>query len=185
MTMRSPRESWIFTLTLLSAAAALVSIAASEILLAVACLLWIVIRPRPVQIPAYTLRLLAFLLTTLLSFAMSPDRSVGGHQLGKFVLFPMGLLAANFIRDSGRVKLTFKLLLVVAAVGSATSIVQFALKERRFLETQAVEYDPMVLDRVKGFMGHWMTFSGGQLLVWCAVLPLIVLMEGDGLFPFP
>ena len=174
--MRSPREWWIFTLTVLSAAAALVSIAASEILLAGACLLWIVIRPRPVKIPAYTVPLIAFMLTTVLSFSMSPDRSVGGHQLGKFVLFPMGLLAANFICDSGRVKLTFKLLLVVAAVGSATSIVQFVLKERRFLETQAVEYDPMVLDRVKGFMGHWMTFSGGQLLVWCAVLPLIVLI---------
>jgi O-antigen ligase len=183
MTMRSPRESWIFTLTLLSAAAALVSIAASEILLAGACLLWIVIRPRPVQMPAYTLPLVAFMLTTVLSFAMSPDRSVGGHQIGKFVLFPMGLLAANFISDFGRVKLTFKILLVVAAVGSATSIVQFVLKERRFLETQAVEYDPMVLDRVKGFMGHWMTFSGGQLLVWCAVLPLIVLIGRRWIIP--
>jgi len=183
MTMRSPREWWIFTLTVLSAAAALVSIAASEILLAGACLLWIVIRSHPVRIPAYTLPLIAFMVTTVLSFAMSPDRSVGGHQLGKFVLFPMGLLAANFIRDSGRVKVTFKLLLVVAAAGSATSIVQFVLKERRFLETQAVEYDPMVLDRVKGFMGHWMTFSGGQLLVWCAALPLIVLIGRRWMIP--
>ena len=174
--MRTPRESWIFALTLLSAAAALVSIAASEILLAGACLLWIIIRPRPVQLPAYTLPLIAFMLTTVLSFAMSPDRSVGGHQIGKFVLFPMGLLAANFITDDSRVKLTFKLLLIVAAVGSATSLVQFVLKERRFLATQSIEYDPMVLDRVKGFMGHWMTFSGGQLLVWCAALPLIVLI---------
>jgi O-antigen ligase len=183
MTMRSPHEWWIFTLTVLSAAAALVSIAASEILLAGACLLWIVIRSRPVRIPAYTLPLIAFMVTTVLSFALSSDRSIGGHQLGKFVLFPMGLLAANFIRDSGRVKVTFKLLLVVAAAGSATSIVQFVLKERRFLETQAVEYDPMVLDRVKGFMGHWMTFSGGQLLVWCAALPLIVLIGRRWMIP--
>jgi O-antigen ligase len=183
MTMRDGRESWIFGLTLLSAAAALVSIAACEILLAMACLLWIVIHPRPVQLPAYTLPLLAFMLTTVLSFVMSPDRTVGGHQIGKFVLFPMGLLAANFVSDSRRFKLTFKLLLFVAAVGSATSVVQFVLKERRFLETQAVEYDPMVLDRVKGFMGHWMTFSGGQLLVWCAVLPIIVLIGRRWIIP--
>jgi O-antigen ligase len=181
--MRNRHEPWIFALTLFSAAAALVSIAASEILLAGACLLWIVIRPRPLNIPAYTLPLFAFMLTTALSFAMSPDRSVGGHQIGKFVLFPMGLLAANFINDSTRVKLTFKLLLLVAAVGSATSLVQFVLKERRFLATQSVEYDPMVLDRVKGFMGHWMTFSGGQLLVWCAVLPLIVLIGKRWMIP--
>ena len=181
--MQNSRESWIFALTLLSAAAALVSIAASEILLAGACLLWIVVRPRPVQWPAYVLPLIAFMLTTILSFVMSPDRSVGGHQIGKFVLFPMGLLAANFISDSGRVKRTFKLLLVVAALGSATSLVQFVLKERRFLQTQSVEYDPMVLDRVKGFMGHWMTFSGGQLLVWCAALPLIVLIGKRWIIP--
>ena len=181
--MRSSRESWIFAMTLFSAAAALISIAASEILLAGACLLWIVFRPRPVKWPAYTLPLIAFMLTTVLSFVMSPDRSVGGHQIGKFVLFPMGLLAANFINSSFRVKLTFKLLLVVAAAGSATSLVQFILKERRFLETQTVEYDPMVLDRVKGFMGHWMTFSGGQLLVWCAALPLIAWIGRRWIIP--
>jgi len=181
--MRNSREPWIFALTLLSAAAALVSIAASEILLAMACLLWIVIRPRPVHLPSYVLPLCAFMLTTLLSFAMSPDRSVGGHQIGKFVLFPMGLLAANFVTDAYRVKLTFRLLLIIAALGSVTSIVQFVVKERRFLETQAIEYDPMVLDRVKGFMGHWMTFSGGQLLVWCAVLPIIVLIGRRWIIP--
>src|SRR5436190_3129435 len=127
MTMRTRRESWIFALTLLSAAAALVSIAASEILLAAACLRWIAIRPRPVNIPSYTLPLVAFMLTTLLSFAMSPDRSAGGHQIGKCVLFPMGLLAANFICDAARVNLTFQVLLLVAAVGSVTSLVQFVL----------------------------------------------------------
>jgi len=174
--MRKRAEPWIFALTLLSAAAALVSIAASEILLAIALLLWIVIRPQRVQLPSYVLPLCAFMLTTLLSYAMSPDRSVGGHQIGKFVLFPMGLLAANFAVDSSRVKQTHKLLLSIAAMGSVTSLVQFVVKEQRFLEKQAIEYDPMVLDRVKGFMGHWMTFSGGLLLVWCAALPIIVLI---------
>jgi O-antigen ligase len=95
----------------------------------------------------------------------------------------MGLLAANFVNDSYRVKLTFRLLLIIAALGSVTSLVQFVLKEQRFLETQAIEYDPMVLDRVKGFMGHWMTFSGGQLLVWCAVLPIIVLVGRRWIIP--
>src|SRR3977135_2163354 len=90
-TMRDRRESWIFALTLCSAAASLVSIAASERLLGAACLLWLGIRPSSLNLPAYVWPLCAFMLTTLLSFAMSPDRSVGGHQIGKFVLFPMGL----------------------------------------------------------------------------------------------
>ena len=181
--MQDRRDSWIFAITLLCAAASLVSIAASEILLGAACLLWIAIRPRPLNLPAYVLPLCAFMLTTLLSFAMSPDRSVGEHQIGKFVLFPVGLLAANFVNDSWRVKLTFKTLLIIAAAGSLTALVQFALKERRFLVTHAVEDDPMVLDRVKGFVGHWMTFSGGQLLVWCAVIPIIALIGRRWIIP--
>ena len=49
--------------------------------------------------------------------------------------------------------------------------------------TGAIEHDPMVLDRVKGFMGHWMTFSGGQLLVWCAVVPILALVGARWIVP--
>jgi len=181
--MQDSRESWIFVLTLLSAATSLVSIAASETLLGAACLLWIVIRPRPLHLPSYVLPLCAFMLTTVLSFWMSPDRSVGGHQIAKFVLFPIGLLAANFVNDARRIKWTYRALLIVAAAGSLTALVQFGFKERRFLMTGAIEHDPMVLDRVKGFMGHWMTFSGGQLLVWCAVVPILALVGARWIVP--
>jgi O-antigen ligase len=36
--------------------------------------------------------------------------------------------------------------------------------------------DPTVLTRITGFMGHWMTFSGEQLLIWCAVIPALVVL---------
>jgi len=181
--MRDSREPWIFALTFLSAAASLVSIAASEILLGLACLLWIIVRPRPLYLPDYFLPLCVFMLTTLLSYAMSPDRSVGSHQIGKFVLFPMGLLAANFVTDGRRVKLTYRVLLIIAAAASLTALVQFVLRERKFLVTHAMEDDPMAIQRVKGFMSHWMTFSGGELLVWCAVIPLIVLIGRRWIIP--
>jgi len=181
--MRNSREPWIFALTLLSAATSLISIAASEIFLGAAVLLWIALRPNPIYLPTYTLPLCAFMLTTLLSFAMSPDRSVGGHQIGKFVLFPMGLLAANFVTDARRVKLSYRALLIIAAAASLTALVQFVLKERRFLATGALEDDPMANMRVKGFMSHWMTFSGGELLVWCAAIPVIVLIGRRWIVP--
>jgi O-antigen ligase len=41
----------------------------------------------------------------------------------------------------------------------------------------------MAIQRVKGFMSHWMTFSGGELLVWCAVIPLIVLIGRRWIIP--
>ena len=169
--------------TLLCATATLVSIAAAQILLAVACLMWIVIRPRPFYLPPYILPLFVFLLMTLLSLAMSPEPSRGWAPIRKFVLIAIGLLAANFVNTQGRAKTTYRLLLAVASVEAMTSFVQFVLKERHFLTTGELRDDPMALDRVKGFMGHWMTFSGGQLLIWCAAIPVLVLIGRRWLIP--
>jgi len=174
--MNNGRESWIYILTVLCAAATLVSIAAAQILLAAACLLWIVFRPRPLYLPTYVVPLLVFMQTTLLSLAMSPEPARGWAPVRKFVLVAIGLLAANFVNDAVRVKTAFRILLTVAGAGALTALIQFAIKYRHFLRTGALRDDPMALDRVKGFMGHWMTFSGGQLLIWCAAIPVIVLL---------
>lgn len=181
--MQDRRESWIFALALLSAASTLVSIAAAQILFGMACLLWIAIRPRPLVLPSYVLPLCVFMLTTFLSLAMSPDPGVGGSPIHKFFLYPIGLLAANFVSNARRVRLTIQVLLTTAAAGAIFSLIQFAFKERRYLATKDLADDPMALDRVKGFMGHWMTFSGGQLLVWCAAIPIVVFIGRRWLVP--
>jgi O-antigen ligase len=41
----------------------------------------------------------------------------------------------------------------------------------------------MILARIRGFMGHWMTFSGEQLLIWCAAIPAIVILGRRWLIP--
>lgn len=181
--MQDRRESWIFILTLLSAASTLVSIAAAQTLFGLAVLLWIVTRPRPFYLPAYVLPLGLFMVTTLLSLAMSPEPSVGGAPIRKFVLFLIGLLSANFVNTARRVQVTFRVLLAVASIGAAFSLLQFVIKERRFLATKNLADDPMALDRVKGFMSHWMTFSGGQLLVWCAAVPVVIWIGRRWLVP--
>ena len=68
--MLTNREPWIFGLTAASAAAVLVSVAAAETLLAMACLGWLILRPRQIQWPAYVIPLCAFMATTVLSLAM-------------------------------------------------------------------------------------------------------------------
>jgi O-antigen ligase len=191
--MRSRRELWIHIVSVLSAAtyivtifcaaATLVSIAAAQILLGVGCLMLFVIRPRPFCVPAYVLPLIVFLQTTLISLAMSPEPLRGWAPIRKFVLVAIGLLAANFVNDAARAKTAYRLLIAIASVEAMTSFVQFALKERHFLSTGALRDDPMALDRVKGFMGHWMTFSGGQLLVWCAAIPVLVLIGRRWMIP--
>src|ERR1051326_2523914 len=89
-------DRWLFAVTLASAAAVLVSIAAAETLLAMAALGWLLVRPGPIVWPSYTLPLAAFMATTVLSLAMSPQPDIGMGAVRKFVLFIMGLLAANF-----------------------------------------------------------------------------------------
>src|SRR5262245_1089731 len=123
--MRRDSETAIFWLTAASAAAALVSIAAMEVLLTAAVLLWIVTRPTPVRWPSYFLPLAAFMVTTLLSLLMSPEPGVGFHAIQKFVLFSMGLLAAAYVTTKSRAENALKLLLAAATVSAVVAIIQF------------------------------------------------------------
>jgi O-antigen ligase len=179
----SKREPWIFGLTAASAVAVLVSIAAAEILLAIACLAWLILRPRRMVWPGYVIPLCVFMATTVLSLAMSSDPSVGTGVVRKFVLFAMGFLAANFVIDDERARLCYAGLLGVAAVTSLAALGQFAMRYMKFQATQSLTDDPTVLARITGFMGHWMTFSGEQLLIWCAAIPAVIALGRRWLVP--
>jgi hypothetical protein len=159
-------EGAIFWLTAASAAASVVSIAAMEILLAAALLLWLLTRRTPLNIPSYFVPLCVFFLTTLVSLALSPDPGAGRHAIQKFVLVSMGLLAAAFVTSDSRAEKAYKLLLATTVVSAGVAIVQFAISETRFLETGELVDDPTLVNRITGPLGHWMTFSGVQLLVF-------------------
>ncbi len=171
--MADQSEVWVFRLTIATAAAVLVSIAASQILLTLTLLAWLVLRPRPIRWPAYFIPLSAFMLTTLLSLAMSADPSVGFGPVSKFVLFSMGLIAAAFVTDAGRIRALTAVMIIVATAAALAAIVQFGLQYSVYLTSGDLADDPMILARVTGFMGHWMTFSGQQMLVWCGAVPLV------------
>jgi O-antigen ligase len=171
--MRRDGEAAIFWLTATSAAAALISIAIMEILLTAAVLLWIYKRPVPLAWPSYFLPLAVFVATTLLSLALSPDPSVGWHPVQKFVLFSIGFLTAAFVTTEWRAKVAYKLLLTAATAAAIMAILQFVVAEVRFLKTGELADDPTLVNRITGPLGHWLTFSGVQLLVWCAAIPAI------------
>ena len=175
--MRRDSEEAIFWLAAASAAANLLSIVAMEILLGAAVLLWIVKRPVPVRWPSYFLPLAVFMATTLLSLAFSPDPAAGWHPIQKVVLFPMGLLAAAFVTNENRARNAYKLLIAAAAVSAVVAIVQFVIAQTTFLRTGAIADDPTLLNRITGPLGHWMTFSGVQVLVWCAAVPAIAFLS--------
>jgi len=179
--MPRSRDSWVFALTLLSAAAVLVSIAAAETLLAMAFVGWIVTRPRPVVWPSYVIPLCAFMLATILALVMSPQPEIGTSAVRKFVLFAMGILAASLVTTPKRARISIGVLLSVAAVTSIYALGQFATKYMTFLSNRGE--DPTVNERITGFMSHWMTFSGEQLLVWCAAMPAVLILGRRWMIP--
>src|SRR5262245_16449114 len=160
------RDSSVFALTLTSAAAVLVSIAAAETLLAIACVAWIIRRPSTVVWPSYAVPLAAFMLTTILALLMSPQPEIGVSAVRKFVLFSMGLLAANVVTTTARARTSLGVVLAIGAVTAVYALVQFVKAYVHFRSTQNLSDDPMVLVRIPGFMEHVMTLSGAQLLLW-------------------
>lgn len=167
----------------MAAAAVLVSIAGAETLLAMACVAWVLHRPRSFVWPSYTIPLCVFMALTVLALLMSPQPEIGMSAVRKFVLFTMGLLAANLVTTPARARISVLVLLIVAAVASGYALVQFGIGYAHFLSTQDLSDDPMVLARIKGFMGHWMTFSGEQLLVWSAALPALLVLKRRWMLP--
>ena len=175
--MRGSRDFWLFALTLASAASALVSIAAAETLLALAFLGWLLFRPGRIIWPSYTLPLCAFMATTVISLVMSPQPELGMAAVRKFVLFAMAFLAANFVTSTSRARLSYRVLLAVSAGASILALVQFTNAYIKFRITHDLADDPTVLTRMTGFMGHWITFSAEQLLVWCAAIPALMILS--------
>ena len=170
--MRANREPLVFALTLAGAAALMFSIAVGEILLGTALVTWLVWNPRRPTLPSYFIPLCAFVLTTALSLAFSPDPEVNWF-FRKTILFGMLFLGATFVNTPWRARTSIAVLLGAAALTSVLGIGQFAIKYIRFLSTPQAD-DPIVLARITGFMGHWMTYSGEQMLVWCASVPALL-----------
>jgi putative inorganic carbon (HCO3(-)) transporter len=193
--MRRYSEAAIFWLTAASAAASLISIAAMEVLMGAAVLCWIVTTIvdlankraplSPFKWPSYGTPLLFFMAATLISLAKSPVPSVGWHPIQKFVLFAMGLLAVASVKSEERALSAYKLLIGAATVASSLAIAQFIYREILYLRTGVQGVDPTLLNRITGPLGHWMTFSGVQLLVWCAAIPALVALSKRWMFTIP
>jgi O-antigen ligase len=71
----------------------------------------------------------------------------------------------------------------VGATSALVAIVQFLVAYGHYQETRQLGDNPEVLARIKGFMSHWITFSVGEMLVWCAAIPLLVVLTRKWLLP--
>lgn len=163
----SPWLEWALTLTV---ALSLVSIPASSVMLAVACVGAVVewIRRRKVAViwPTIWAPLALYLLTTLLAVALSPEPALGWGTLRKLVLLSIPFVATIALRTPQAVRRAFTVIVVVGALSGLVGMWQFFYGFDPFARFHHhFPVDPSRPVHVTGFMSHWMTFSGQMLMV--------------------
>ena len=173
--MAERTEPWLFYLTVATAVSLFIGIAVAQTLMAVTCLVWLVSRARPIRVPPFWKPLAALMLLTVVSLVMSPDPSVGFPPFRKMVLIAPAFMAATFVTTDHRARVALTAVSAAAALASVLGMAQFSIQYAEFLQTRELASDPTVLARITGMMGHWMTYSGQQMLVWSALLPVVIL----------
>jgi O-antigen ligase len=160
-------------LTFGSAVAILFSIAISQILLALA-LASLLLSGGKLRLPPIKLPLALFVLGTLISWVFSGELGAGIPQIRKFFVFLELVAVTSTFRD---LLLVRRLVLAWAGVGGLIAVrgfVQFAAKVREAHELGRNFYDYYApAERMTGFMSHWMTFSGQEMLAFLLLLAFL------------
>jgi putative inorganic carbon (HCO3(-)) transporter len=148
----------------------LVSIAASQILLAVAIagFLWMLKQNKGPLAPGMPvlLPLLAFMVWTVLAVFASSNVTLGLTSTRKFYLLLLVPVVPLIVRGENRLIWIYRAIFAVAIASSLRGLAQFAENPHRDL-----------LHRISGFMSHWMTYSGLLMLV-LVLLTAYVLSVG-------
>ena len=159
---KSHLDSIVFGLTTLAVVFPVISIAVSQTFLGLAILGFLLdylLNRRTVpRFPPIKFPLLLFVGTTLVSWLVSPEPELGLPPIYKFWLFAIVLLVANYFSGT-RVGLAFQALFAAGLVAAGFALVQVLVPSLGSVE-----------GRLTGFMGHWMTLSGGLMLVFLAML---------------
>ncbi len=151
-------------LALASAIGVLLSIAVSQILLALA-VAFLLLSGLPLKWPRIALPLGLFLGWTLLSLAFSPDPGFGMPQVRKMFVFLTLLIVYSAVRSMAEARWLALAWMAVGSVTAGRGLFQFARDVAVARAAHVNFYQFYIGDRIRGFMSHWMTFSGQQLFV--------------------
>jgi O-antigen ligase len=170
---------WASIFFSLSVLTILISLSISQAFLAVAGVAYAVhiVRARPVvAFPPVKLPLVLFCLLTILSVFAATNSGAGWLAVRKLVLFAILLLGVNLVVSARHLKVLLQALFAVSAIAGVVGIVQFVAQYSAVRELHPGQvYHYMTLERITGFMGHWMNFSGQQMLVALALLAFLLL----------
>ncbi|MDX2149721.1 MAG: O-antigen ligase family protein [Bryobacteraceae bacterium] len=164
------RASWSFAFG--AASTVLFSIALTNILMALA-LASLLLSGERLRFPPIHWPLAAFFLGTLISLVAGPEPSIANPQIRKFFVFLMLVVASSAFRDLAVVRRLALVWAGIASLAALRSFIQFSekLAEARRLGRPFYEY--YVGERTTGFMSHWMTFGGQQMIVLLMIAALL------------
>src|SRR5471030_190602 len=147
------------------------SIAAAQILLAVALVCWIallIVRRERFEAPGFFWPMTAYAAATIVSAALSPDPRASlagpGKQLVLFLLVP---LIYRFV-NGPRAHTLVTIVVTCAAVSAVFGIVQYGI----------LHYDNLG-QRPQGTLGHWMTYSGLLMIVIGVAIARVIFGRSD------
>ncbi|HEY2016213.1 MAG TPA: O-antigen ligase family protein [Bryobacteraceae bacterium] len=149
-------------LTFGSAVSILFSIAACQILLALA-LAALLFSGIPLRLPRIKLPLALFLLGTLISLAFSGDMAAGLPQVRKFYVFLELLVVFSCLRDMKMIRWVFLTWAGFGSIDALRGLVQFVEKVQQARAAHAGDYAFYVGERITGFSSHWNTFSAQMM----------------------
>ena len=177
-----PFERWAAVFFSFSLLTFLISLAAAQTFLAASGVCYAVqlIRKRPaLSFPPIKLPLALFCLGTFLSVLWAASPAAGWFSVRKLVLFLILLLATNLIASGKHLEFLFQGLFLESAVAALVGAGQFI---KQYHEARALHpghiYAFMTSERITGFMGHWMNFSGQQMLVFLILVAFLLLGSG-------
>lgn len=146
------------------------SIAAAQILLALALICWIsllIIRRERFEAPGFFWPLLAYGGATLVSAALSPDPRTSLIDCKQLVLLLIVPLVYRFVHGT-RPHTLLTVVITCAAVSAVFGIVQYGI----------LHYDNLG-QRPQGTLGHWMTYSGLLMVVIGVAIARVIFGNSD------
>jgi O-antigen ligase len=151
-------------------AAAQLSIAVAQILLAVASLCWLIAhvsRRERLEAPAFFWPLVGYAMLTLLAAGFSRDPVVSVTDCKQIALFMLVPVVYDFARGA-RARGLVTVILTIGAISALIGIIQYGI----------LNYD-ILRRRPQGTLSHWMTYSGTLMLVICAAVARLLYDTRD------
>jgi putative inorganic carbon (hco3(-)) transporter len=160
-----------------SAVAILLSIAISQILLALA-VAFLLLSGLPLRWPRISIPLGLFLVWTLLSLAFSPDPRFGIPSVRKMIVYLFLLVVYSAVRTLDEAKWLTLAWIAVGTFTAGRGLFQYAADIAGAKAAHEDFYHFYIADRIRGFMSHWMTFSGQELYVLLLILTFLLFAPG-------